>query len=187
MLESAIREGDVTVESVAAIAAERRPGVRPLRTALAYADARSESPMETCLRLFHQAVGIDVLPQFVVVDDRGRQVARADLLVIGSPYLHEYDGEVHAGRQARVRDLRRDRAISAAGYVRRGFVAEDLFGNPMTLLQELDQVLGRSHRPGRLAAWRALVAGSTYTYEGRERLQRRWWTGGDTVQWARTA
>lgn len=187
MVESALRNGEVTVPSVTAVAAGRRPGVRRLRAALDCADPRSESPMETCLRLFHQAVGIAVVPQYEVVDGHGRLVARADLLVAGTTFLHEYDGDVHASRQARVTDLRRDRAIQAAGFVRRGFVAQDLFAHPVTLLYELDQALGRVHRPRRLTGWRSLVAGSTYTYEGRERLQRRWWTGGDTLQWAQTA
>jgi very-short-patch-repair endonuclease len=187
MVESALRGRDVTRESIESVAAERRPGVRLLREAAARANPRSESPMETCLRLFHELAGIEVTPQFVIRDDAGREVARADLRVNGTPFLHEYDGDVHASRSARARDLRRDRWLIEAGFVRRGFVAEDLFLHPMAVLQELDRAVGRPHRPRRLSIWRRLVAESAYSEAGRARLHRRWWNPGGLVDWSRTA
>lgn len=187
MLESALRNGDVTEASVSALAACGRPGVRTLRLALAHADPRSESPMESCLRMFHELAGIPVEPQAVVSDEDGRELARADLRVVGTRYLHEYDGEVHSSRQARIRDLRRDRVLAEKGFVRRGFVAEDFLLHPLALLQELDRALGRPHRPRRLDLWRRMLAESGYSSQGRARLQRRWWNPGNTHDWAQTA
>jgi hypothetical protein len=47
------------------------------------------------LRVLHRAADIPVEPQHVIVDDYGRFLARADLLIKGTRRIHEYDGAVH--------------------------------------------------------------------------------------------
>lgn len=70
----------------------RQRGLPMLRRALTLCDSRSESPWETFLRLVHTTVGIPVSPQEFIEDQRGRIVARADLRIVGTLRLPEYDG-----------------------------------------------------------------------------------------------
>lgn len=188
LLDSAIRSGrDSVLDEVTALCHGSRPGVRRLRTAAQLADARSESAWETLLRLFHVSVGVDVEPQYVVVDDAGEFVARADLLLSGTNLLAEYDGAHHLTVKQQQNDLRRARRIAETPYVRRGYTANDLVDRPMATLQELDRNLGRLHLNSRLNTWRHWLRESTYTAEGRRRLQNRWSRLTGTPDWARTA
>lgn len=154
-------------------AAARRRGAPRLRRVLTLADARSESPWETVLREFHRAVEAAVTPQFEVRDDVGRFVARGDLRVHGTRVLHEYDGSHHleVGRQRA--DLRRARRLEAAGWVRRGYTSRDLLHHTRDLLADVDRTLGRTHLPGRLEAWHAVVRTSALTAAGRAALAAR--------------
>src|SRR5215207_7719670 len=64
-------------------------------------EGRSESPWESVMRVLHRTAGIDVEPQKEIYDDGGRFVARADLWLVGTRRIHEYDGELHRDRAAR--------------------------------------------------------------------------------------
>ncbi len=187
MLDSALRLEDVHPPALAEVCASRRPGVRRLRVACSVADGRSESPWETLLRLFHVLAGVDVLPQQNLLDDAGRFVARADLLVCGTNFVHEYDGGHHLDKAQQGRDLRRARRLLETPYVRRGYTGDDLLRQPLVTLQELDRALGRPHRPGRLGPWRRWVADSTHSSAGRRRLQNRWLKVNGIADWSQTA
>lgn len=186
MIDSAIRLGDVDVRRMERLLASRRPGVRALRTAWQLADGRAESGGETLLRVFHVASGIVVEPQVELVDDDGHRLGRADLLLVGTREVHEYDGAHHRdGRQHRI-DLRRERALGTA-YRRRGFTLDDLLNHPAAVMHELDRVLDRPHDPARLRRWRALIANSTYSESGRQRLVNRWQRAVGVVDWRAAA
>ncbi len=187
MLDSALNLGHVTPDDLAPLMATSRPGARRLRQAHAWSDGRSESAYESLLRLFHEFADVPVQPQLVIRDDAGRELARADLWVVGTSVVHEYDGEEHGRRPQRVRDLRRQRLLSEHGLERQGFVAEDLFQHPVALLQELDRVLGRPHRSSRLRRWRREVELSSYSLTGRQRLLNRWLAYPGFNDWAKTA
>jgi hypothetical protein len=174
MIDCALRRGDARVCDLVDAAHSRRPGSRRLRAALALSDARSESFWETILRIFHVVAEIEVEPQVAVVDEAGRFVARADLLVTSTQDLHEYDGGQHSDPRQRTLDLRRMRRLNEASYVRRGFTAPDLVVAPGTTMQELDRALGRSFRPERLMRWTTHLHESCLTPTGRIRLQNRW-------------
>ena len=174
MLDSALHLGHVPDLDLAEAIASGRPGARRLRTALSWADARAESPFESLLRLYHEFAGIHVEPQLKLLDEQGRERGRADLWLVGTNLLHEYDGEGHAQRRQRTADLRRQRWLAGTPYVRQGFVAEDLLDYPLTTLQEIDRAIGRRHRPHRLARWRRELALSSYSVTGRQRLLNRW-------------
>ncbi|MEZ5092639.1 hypothetical protein [Nocardioides sp.] len=174
MLDSALRSGGCDTADLEFIASSSRPGARRLRVALSWSDARAESPFETLLRLFHEFAGIEVEPQFPVLDTDGRLLARADLRVKGTPLLHEYDGAGHAQQAQRAWDLRRQRRLTGSSYVRQGFVAEDLLLYPLATLQEIDRAVGRTHHPGRIARWKREVELSSYSVQGRQRLLNRW-------------
>ena len=186
MVDSALRAGDVDSERMAEVLASRRPGVRPLRAAWSAADRRSESGGETLLRIFHQVMDVPVEAQVDVHDDDGQFVARADLLVIGTTQLHEYDGAGHRDRGQHRSDLRRDRKLASTPYVRRGFTLDDLVNQPAVTMHELDRVLGRVHHQPRLRRWRRMVDQSLYSPAGRSRFMNRWHRETGIVDWSRT-
>jgi hypothetical protein len=176
MIDSALRLGDVSFAELEELAHSGLPGSRRLRAALASSDHRSESAWETILRMLHRVADVPVEPQVTIRDSQGGFVARADLVVVATGDLHEYDGAVHDAAAQRVKDLRRSRRLSEVGRVRRGFSASDLVTHPAVTMQELDRVLGRPHDPGRLHAWMTYLNESCLTATGRRRLQNRWRT-----------
>lgn len=188
MLDSALRLGHVTSYQLDEYCHSGRPGSRRLRHAAALSDSRSESAWETILRLFHNAVDIDVEPQRRMYDETGRFAGRVDLWVKGTPGAHEYDGDEHEKAQRRKTDLRRARRLLDAGVERRGYVADDLLNHPRAMLQEMDRELGRPHRPARLRKWYAWLRESSYSVAGRRRLQNRWLkVNGLDADWGETA
>jgi hypothetical protein len=162
LVDSALHDRVCSRAELEAIADRRLWGAPRLRAALLLGDGRSESPWETILRLFHVAAGVPVIPQVDLHDSSGRFVARADLLLEGTRSLHEYDGEVHRDLEVHRGDLRRDRRLVAASYVRRGYIADDLRHHPEAILADCSQALGRRLAPSRLAAWQRLTADSLY-------------------------
>jgi hypothetical protein len=187
LVTSAMRSPDFDRQGLARVSGTSRPGVRALRAAARWADARAESPFEILLAFFHELAGIAVEPQVEVFDDDGHLLGRADLRVVGTTDLHEYDGEWHSRSGQLTIDRRRDRRFAGSRYTRRGFVAADLFVNPLTTLQELDRVVGRGHDPARIESWRRHLAESTFSVAGRRRLQNRWLRLTGANDWSRTA
>lgn len=187
MVDSAARRGDVSAAEIAEVLASKRPGTRRLRDVWNSRDARSESAGETLLRWFHRVMGVPTRSQVEIHDAQGRFVCRADLLVVGTTSVHEYDGAVHRDKKVHRRDLRRERALAATSYVRRGFTLDDLLNHAAVLMHELDRLLDRPHQARRLRAWRALIDDSLYSETGRDRVMNRWYRSTDPVNWARTA
>jgi hypothetical protein len=187
LVDSALRMGDMDRDRMAALLASRRPGVRMLREAWRRATGRSESAGETVLQQFHVAIELAFTPQAEIRDDAGRLIARADLLVDGTNFLHEYDGAHHRDHQQHRLDLRRERALTGTPYVRRGFVLDDLVNHPAATMHEIDRALKRPHDARRLRRWRALVDNSMYSETGRERMMNRWRRQNGIIDWAKTA
>ena len=147
----------------------RRRGLPALRRALELADDRSESPWETLLRLLHVVCGIEVEPQFEVTGPHG-VLGRADLWLVGTKRLHEYDGEVHLPRAQQKKDLRRLRRLDGAGWSRHGYVSEDVLGRAVGILRDADDAVGRQHDPTRIRGWHDLLRDSLFTPTGRARF-----------------
>lgn len=188
LVDAALHAGHTTRKRLLALCnAAPRPGVRRLRKAVRLSDARSESAWETLLRIFHLLIRVAVEPQFEIFDDEGLFVARADLLVVGTWFLHEYDGGVHRTPEAQAADLRRERRLSGTPYRRRAFTADELLNRPLVVLQEIDRALGRPHLPGRVQQWRRLVGESCWSPAGRARLENRWRKVNGVPDWAQTA
>lgn len=100
-------------------------GIKRLRTAVRVADPRSESPMETRLRL-ELIRGRLPRPcvQAELRDATGHFIGRADLFYPDRRLVIEYDGENHKVRL--VADLRRQNALVNAGYHLLRFTVADL-------------------------------------------------------------
>jgi hypothetical protein len=187
LTDSARRAGEVDESQMQKVLETTRPGVRMLRQAWSMSDARSESAGETVLRLFHVAVDVPVEPQAVLRDEAGRVIGRADLLIVGTHDVQEYDGDDHRDKTQHRVDLRRERGLSGSAYRRRGYTLDDLLNYPITLMHELDRQLDRPHRMARVRQWQRLVNNSMYSVSGRERVLNRWRRVNTFIDWSRTA
>jgi hypothetical protein len=187
LVDSALEQGDLDPVRMEALLASRRPGVRMLSIAYRLASGRSESAGETALNVFHEAIGVPVQPQVELFDEHGTSLGRADLLVKGTNFVHEYDGAHHRDKVQHRTDLRRERGWAGTPYVRRGFTLDDLLNHPAVVIHEIDRALGRPHRAARLAAWRRIVDNSLYSVAGRERVMNRWRRQNGLIDWSRTA
>lgn len=106
-----------------------RRGVRAARRALALLDPRSESPMESVLRVALVLAGLPApTPQHVVLH-HGFFVARLDLAWPDVRLAVEYDGSHHLDRPQWVADLRRRERLEAAGWTVVVLTAEDVLGD----------------------------------------------------------
>ncbi|GAA1948006.1 hypothetical protein GCM10009798_03940 [Nocardioides panacihumi] len=165
LIDSALHLGLCSMAELRAAGQVRRRGVVTFRAALDLAHPASESAWETMLRILHIACGVGVVPQAAITDQDGRFVARADLLVEGTRLLQEYDGAHHRDASQHADDLRRDRALAAAGHQRSGYVARDLLQAAYLVIEPVERALGRRID---LGPWLDLVARSTYSATGRK-------------------
>jgi hypothetical protein len=172
--DSALHLGDCTIDELMSIAAQRRRGAPRLRVAIPLLDERSESPWESILRLLHVAAGVKVEPQKIIYDDWGRFVARADLWVIGTRRVHEYDGEKHRERDVHRADLARERRLIEINMQRVGFTSPQLLHEGGSIIAGLDRLLSRTWDPRRLARWEALLDDSLLRPSGRAEAMRHW-------------
>jgi very-short-patch-repair endonuclease len=109
-------------------------GIKRLRRAVGFAEPRSESPMETRLRL--QLIKAR-LPrpevQVDLYDDSRRFLARADPYYPDVRLVIEFDGQNHRDRL--VPDLRRQNALVNAGYHILRFTAPDVLTHSAVAFQ----------------------------------------------------
>ncbi len=84
------------------------------------ASGLSESPGESWTRLVLAGLGLQAEQQVEIRDGRGRFVARVDFLLPEQRMIIEFDGAVKydgaQGREALVREKRREDALRALGY-----------------------------------------------------------------------
>ena len=105
-------------------------GVKRLRRALSLAEPRTESPMETRLRLELLRARLPApLVQEELYDDAGMFLARVDLFYSDVRLVIEFDGQNHKDRLSA--DLKRQNALINAGYHILRFTAVDLARNGM--------------------------------------------------------
>ncbi len=132
--DASLRAG-VTTPALLVQALERARGLRGVlgaRLVLPLLNPRSESPMETRVRVELELAGVETEAQTDLYD-AGRHLGRADLHVRG--VVLEYDGLVaHTSRPAFTRDRRRHNAFSDAGLEVRRFSADDWYLRPRAAL-----------------------------------------------------
>jgi very-short-patch-repair endonuclease len=126
-LDTALRAGVVEQSDLArhVVTHVGAKGIKRLRRAVRHADPRSESPMETRLRM-ELIRGRLPTPcvQAELRDAAGHPIGRADLFYPDRKLVIEYDGENHRDRL--VSDLRRQNALVNAGYHLLRFTVVDL-------------------------------------------------------------
>jgi hypothetical protein len=186
LVVSALRAGEIDTAAMHQLLASGRPGVIRLRAAWREASAKLESPGEVLLYLFHRAIDVDVELQVPLHDSRGALLGYADLVVVGTGNVHEYDGAVHRDKVAHRNDLRRERGWAGSEYVRRGYTLDDLLNYSMVVMHEIDRALNRPHDPRRHDRWRTLVEASMYSDAGRARVMNRWHRAMGVLDWSQT-
>lgn len=179
IMDSALRMGHCSAAELSRTC--DRVGVRGIRTfrrAASLADARSESPWETVLRLLHVLSGFsDVRPQVDLTDADGGWLARADLWLVGTRRLHEYDGATHRERERHAQDLAREKRLARAGYERYGYTSREILGRPATVIRDAERAFGLGPDARRLRCWLREIERSLFTPAGRQRLSRAWRLG----------
>jgi very-short-patch-repair endonuclease len=112
------------------------------RDVLPIADPRTESPMESVLRwLLHEA-GLPAPDlQYVIRDQAGSALGRADLAWPDRRVLVEFDGDVHRERDVFVNDLRRQNRLVATGWTVLRFTSADVLGRPADVVAEIRRAL----------------------------------------------
>jgi hypothetical protein len=104
------------------------------------------------LRVLHQAADIPIEPQYEILDEYGRFLARADLWIKGTRRIHEYDGAVHREAEMQQKDLKRDRNLIMSDWQRFGFTSAQLLNEEATIIKSVDSLLERPWDSRRLTA-----------------------------------
>lgn len=173
LADSALHLGHCTMTDLVVAAGARRRGVRMLRTVLPLLDGRSGSAWESVLRLLHVSAGVEVEPQHEIRTSGGTFVARADPWLVGTRRIHEYDGADHRDGETHRTDLARERRLVDERWQRCGYTSREVLRRGGEIIASADAALHRPWHPGRLTAWRTLVAGSLYGSAGRRRVLNR--------------
>lgn len=129
--DAVLRGGAATAEQVGDVVAQSRGlrGVLHARRCLPLLDGRSESPMESRLRLRFVLGGIQGIEVQRDLYDKDGHLARADLYVKG--VVVEYDGRAaRLDKDVFVRERRRQNRVAAAGLELRRFTAADVYLRP---------------------------------------------------------
>jgi len=120
-------------------------GIARLRRVVDLAEPKSESPMETRLRML---LLLARLPppevQAPIHDAQGRFVGRPDLLYRAQCLAIEYDGGNHRDRLAY--DNRRQNGLVGAGFQLLRFTAGDVYGTPELVVMQVRQGISKSAR-----------------------------------------
>ena len=135
--DAALRAGLETSELRAAALSARGPGSGAVRRVADLADGRSESAIESCLRLLAQPLA-SVRSQVWIAG-----VGRVDLLVDGWLVLEADGYEFHRDRASYRNDRRRQNALVAAGYTLLRFTYEDIVHDEERVLETIRSVLAR--------------------------------------------
>ncbi len=118
-------------------------GIARLRRVVDLAEPKSESAMETRLRMLLELAGLPrPQVQVSVHDDEGRFLGRPDLFYVRHGLGVEYDGGNHRDRL--VDDNRRQNGLVGAGFRLLRFTAADVYGNPETVAMQVRQALARA-------------------------------------------
>lgn len=170
VIDSALHFGHTAVKALCDAVRPGRRGVCVLRQALELCDGRSESWWESILRVLHQLCGIPVEPQVNLFDAYGNHLGRADLHIIGTSRVSEYDGADHRAKARHRDDLRREKTFSRSGIERYGYTAIEVHRHPGMIIADAEDALGWRHDASRLEPWHAEYERSSLSDLGRREL-----------------
>ena len=115
-------------------------GVARLRRAIDLTEPKTESPMETRLRLLLLQAGLPrPRAQVALYDDNGEFLGRPDLYYPDQRVGLEYDGASH--RDSLAVDNRRQNRILEAGYLLLRFTATDVLNTPLAVVATVRRTL----------------------------------------------
>jgi len=137
----------VSIAELSAYVAEhaKAKGIARLRRVVELAEPKSESPMETRLRMLIIFAGLPRPEvQVSIHDAKGRFVGRPDLLYRTQCLAIEYDGGNHRDRL--VDDNRRQNGLVGAGFRLLRFTAADVYGTPDLVAMQVRHDLAKSAR-----------------------------------------
>lgn len=121
-------------------------GIKVARRTLELAEPKSESPMESRLRMLLVGGGLPrPLAQVPIHDPGGSFAGRLDLYYPDARLGIEYDGENHRDRLTD--DNRRQNRLQKLGIALLRYTAPDLRERPHIILGEVRNALNRSRRP----------------------------------------
>lgn len=145
MLDALLHAGTCTVQGLVDRVGDMRGwrGVRRARAVLDILEPRSESPMETRLRLLLVDAGLPrPVAQYVVREAGGGFVARVDLAYPGCFLAIEYDGrEAHLEPTAFGRDRRRQNALLTLGWQLLRYTGSDVHRRASAVVAEVRRQL----------------------------------------------
>jgi hypothetical protein len=122
----------------------RAKGIARLRRVIDLAEPKSESPMETRLRMLLVLAGLPRPEvQVSIHDDRGHFLGRPDLLYRLQGLAIEFDGGHHRDRMAD--DNRRQNGLVGAGFRLLRFTAADVYGGPDLVAMQVRHLLASRH------------------------------------------
>lgn len=173
LIEGARHRGTLPDHEEERLLSEAYPGSPRMRRSFDWATGGAESIWEVLLRVLHRACQVAVEAQHEVVDPSGLFIARADLWLVGTRRIHEYDGAVHRDPQQHRQDLKRERRLGANGWERRGYTSHDVLHQAVAILRDADQALGRPHDPARARAWHAILRKSLFSPAGQQLVRDR--------------
>lgn len=146
-VDLALHAGLIALDEFACYVAQhaRRPGVVRARRVLTHAEPKSESPMETRLRMLLVLAGLP-RPQAQVdlTTSQGVFAGRADLFYPEALLAVEFDGENH--RERLVGDDRRQNRIADLGITLLRYTTPDLSERPSAVVAEVGAALRRGTR-----------------------------------------
>ena len=154
LLDSVLKDGNVIgLESVAGRARPR------LASALALADGRAESALETIIRLLLQRAGLapEIL-QLRLYDRDGRCYARLDLAWPSRMLAVEADGrEYHDKPAALYHDRRRQNQAQLAGWTLLRFTWDDVIRRPEWVIRQVAAALALPTSDTRGNGWQSAI------------------------------
>lgn len=147
--DAVLRAGAATQEQLLDVVDRSRGlrGITHARAVLPHVEARSESPMESRLRMRLVLGGVPRPAAQVDVYDEDGHVARADLLV--EDVVLEYDGrDARLDKDVFVRERRRQTRLLETGLELRRFTSADVYVRPAAavcadVLRAMEQARGR--------------------------------------------
>lgn len=132
-------------------ACDRWPGIAQAREVAEFGNSATESPLESCARVFFRDHGLPPPEQQVnIVGQSGRFIARADFLWRRFWTIAEADGLMkYSAREDAIAQLKRDRLLREAGYEVVHFTWHELFADPAAIVSRIRESFTRAIRLGR--------------------------------------